>query len=280
MSSFEFAAVGDNCIDRFMPPIGLSLIGGNAVNVAVQLSRLGLKTGYFGAVGPDEDGRRILACLKDNGVCIDHVQILPGVTAYTNIDVDETGERTLAFEEFGVCKGYRPNDLDLQTLMKMRHVHIGWLDDGGALRRTLKAAGVSVSQDISVNADPRHLGVDGLDIAFSSAGDDPGEAEHLLRSTLAGGAKLAVVTCGSRGSMASDGNQVKTAGIKPVDVVDTTGAGDSFIAGFISGSSAGRDLQTCLEIGRDVAALACCHIGGFPQPALPLRKHSGRAMRR
>jgi len=270
MISFEFAAVGDNCIDRFMPPIGLSLIGGNAINVAVQLRRLGLPTAYFGAVGADEDGRRMLACFKENRLCIDHVQVLPGKTAYTNIEVDEAGERILAFEDFGVCRGYRPSDLDLQVLLRMRHVHLGWLDDGGALRRTLQAAGVSVSQDVSINAEPEHLGVDGIDIAFGSAGEDVSQAERMLDSLLARGAKLAVVTCGSCGSMASDGNRIRTAGVRPVDVVDTTGAGDSFIAGFIAGYSNGRDVQTCLEMGRDVAAETCRHVGGFPQSAAPL----------
>ncbi|HZH10339.1 MAG TPA: PfkB family carbohydrate kinase [Microvirga sp.] len=268
MKSFEFAAVGDNCIDRFMPPIGLSLIGGNAVNVAVQLSRLDLQTAYFGAVGSDNDGRRMLACFKENGLCIDHVQVLPGRTAYTNIEVDEAGERTLAFEEFGVCRGYRPNAHDLQVLMRLRHVHIGWLDDEGDLRRTLKAAGVSVSQDVSINAEPQHLGVDGIDIAFASAGEDLAKAKHMVDSLLAQGARLAVVTCGARGSIASDGIRIRTAGIRPVEVIDTTGAGDSFIAGFISGYSTGRDLQTCLEMGRDVAAETCKHVGGFPQSAV------------
>jgi fructoselysine 6-kinase len=58
--------------------------------------------------------------------------------------------------------------------------------------------------------------------------------------------------------------------IRPVEVVDTTGAGDSFIAGFISGHAAGKDLRTCLEVGRDTAAETCRHVGGFPQPTLPL----------
>lgn len=271
MITYEFAAVGDNCIDRFMPPIGLSLIGGNAVNVGVQLSRLGLKTSYFGAVGNDEDGRRILGCLLENGLTIDHAQIRSGVTAYTNIEVDATGERTLAFEEFGVCRGYRPSESDMQALYQMRHVHIGWLDDGGALQKALKAAGVSVSQDISVNTDAMHLGTSDLDIAFGSAGEDLAYAEHLQATLLAGGTKLAVVTCGSHGSMASDGKRMEKVGIRPIEVIDTTGAGDSFIAGFISAYSQGHDLRSCLEIGRDVAAEACRHLGGFPQSALPLR---------
>jgi fructoselysine 6-kinase len=270
MSSFEFAAVGDNCIDRFMPPIGLSLIGGNAVNVAVQLSRLELKTAYFGAVGMDEEGARMLACFQENGLCVDHVQVLSGTTAYTDIEIDEAGERTLAFEEFGVCKGYRPNEFDLHALMRMRHVHIGWLDDGGTLRRTLQAAGISVSQDVSINADPQHLGIDGVDIAFASAGENLDQAENMLKALHAKGAKLSVVTCGPRGSMGFDGGQIRRTDIRRVDVVDTTGAGDSFIAGFIAGYAQGTDLQTCLELGRDIAAETCRHIGGFPQFARAL----------
>ena len=271
MSTFTFAAVGDNCIDRYMPPVGLSLVGGNAVNVGVQLSRLGHKVAYFGAVGNDDDGRRMLACFRENGLVTDHIQILDGVTAYTNIEVDETGDRTIGFEEFGVCKGYRPSSADLDVLLTMRHVHIGWLDDGGALKRTLQAAGVSVSQDISVNADPNNLGVEGLSIAFASAGADRARAETMLDALLRGGAKLAVVTCGSLGSMASDGTRHAQTSIREVEVVDTTGAGDSFIAGFIAAHAAGRSLSTCLESGRDVAAATCQHVGGFPQEPLRLK---------
>lgn len=265
MNGLEFATVGDNCIDRFMPPVGLSLIGGNAVNVGIQLSRLGHQVAYFGAVGEDEDGRRMVACFRDNRLVIDHLQVLDGITAYTNIDVDETGDRILSFEEFGVCKKYRPSESDLQVLLKMRHVHIGWLNDGGALRRTLNAAGVSASQDISVNADPNNLSVEGLEVAFASAGADRERAETLLGALLNGGAKLAVVTCGSLGSIASDGVHRAEAGIRAVEVVDTTGAGDSFIAGFLSGRARGMDLRGCLELGRDVAAQTCTHVGGFPQ---------------
>ena len=142
MSGFEVATVGDNCIDKFLPPVGLAAIGGNAVNVAVHLRKQGLATAYFGAVGPDEDGRRMLECFRENGLVVDHVQIREGVTAYTDLDVDATGDRIITFEEFGVCRGYRPSEEDVARLLTMRHVHIGWFDDGGALKNRLLAAGV------------------------------------------------------------------------------------------------------------------------------------------
>lgn len=265
MTPFEVAAVGDNCIDKFMPPAAVSAVGGNAVNVAVHLHKHGLRTAYFGAVGPDADGDRMIDCFRQNGLMLDHLQTLPGVTAYTDIAIDPHGDRIFLFEEFGVCRDYRPTAQDIETLCRLRHVHIGWLNDGGALRRTLVAAGISVSQDISVNP-----GADGLAIAFASAGSEPDAAAEKAAALLAEGAKLAVVTRGALGSLASNGAETLFMDIKPVDVVDTTGAGDTFIAAFIAAHLEGRPLAACLEAGRDAAAIACTHFGGFPQTALPL----------
>jgi fructoselysine 6-kinase len=270
MKSLRFAAVGDNCIDRFRPPVSQSLVGGNAVNVAVQFARLGRSAFYFGAVGPDAAGRWTRALLAENGVDVTHLRERPGVTAYTDIDVLPSGERVFAHENFGTCAGYAPDAAEVAVLKTMDHVHIGWMDDGGALRRTLAAAGVSVSQDISVNADPANLGTAGLAIAFASAGDDEAAVETLLQRLLGDGVPLAVVTRGSNGSVVSDGKARFETGIRPVEVVDTTGAGDSFIAGFLAARIAGLPLPECLEAGRDQAALTCTHVGGFPQEPQPL----------
>jgi fructoselysine 6-kinase len=268
MTRLDFAAVGDNCIDRFSAPLGLSLIGGNAINVAVQLARLGLATGYFGAIGPDEAGRATVAALAQNAVDTASVEIRDGVTAYTDIDVAADGERTLAFEDFGVCRGYTPSEANVTRLLAARHVHIGWFDDGGALKRRLHAAGVSVSQDVSVNADPANVTPDDLAIAFASAGASRDKGETLLRALLAAGVRCAVVTLGSLGSIAAEGDARAETGIRAVDVLDTTGAGDSFIAGFLGARLSGESLQASLEAGRDLAAVTCTHLGGFPQEPL------------
>ena len=78
-----------------------------------------------------------------------------------------------------------------------------------------------------------------------------------------------VVTRGVHGSVASDGLVRAETGVVPVTVTDTTGAGDSFIAGFIAARLVGKNLQGCLEEGRDQAALACTHLGGFRQVPVP-----------
>lgn len=265
MKGLRIAAVGDNCIDKFLPPVGQALIGGNAVNVAVQLARLGHDAFYFGAVGPDADGRRTKQALAENDVCVDYLQERPGNTAHTDIEVLPSGERIFLLEDFGVCAGYRPSDDEIVALKTMDHVHIGWLDDGGALRRTLAGAGVSVSQDISVNADPVNLGIDGLTIAFGSAGEDDAAVEAMLERFLSVGVEVAVVTRGAEGSVAATRKERAETGIRHIDVVDTTGAGDSFIAGFLSVHLGGGSLQAAIDAGRDRAAQACSHVGGFPQ---------------
>jgi fructoselysine 6-kinase len=265
MTRYEFAAVGDNCIDRFLAPIGMSLVGGNAVNVAVQLARLGRSSTYFGAVGADDDGRLVRMQLDRNGVDTTHVKQRGQVTAHTDIRVMPDGDRQIVAESFGACDGYAPDELERELLYRMRHVHVGWLNDGGALRSYLAARGVRVSQDIAVNGHAVDKSVDGLAVAFDSAGTDADLGRVKLNEMLASGAGCAVVTLGVAGSLASDGKTTVSAGIQPVHAVDTTGAGDSFIAGFLSAFTDNQPLQTCLELGSARAAMTCCHIGGFPQ---------------
>jgi fructoselysine 6-kinase len=216
-------------------------------------------------VGDDADGRRVLAALADHGVATGHVHVRNGLTAYTDIAFGDGGERIIAFEEFGVCAGYRPTDAEIGMLRRLRHVHIGWLDDGGTLKEALTAAGTDVSQDLSVTSPAAGRRARGLAVAFASAGPSIAEGEALAARLLAEGARTAVVTCGAAGSVASDGATTARTEARPVEVVDTLGAGDTFIAGFLAARIAGRELLRCLEAGRDRAAATCGHLGGFPQ---------------
>lgn len=261
-----FATVGDNCIDRYLPPVDRSLVGGNAVNVAVNLSRAGQAAAYFGAVGDDEEGARTRAMLTRNGVDVRSLRtIAGGRTSVTVIATGPDGDRRFVAEDFGVCRGYRPDDADMARLMAMAHVHLGWLDDGGATRRALARAGVSVSQDLSVNAEPQNISPEGLAVAFVSCDGADAEARRLAEATLARGARLAVIMRGARGSLALSEAGVTQGAALAVTVNDTTGAGDSFIAGFLAARLAGRSLAQCLAEGHEAAARTCQVFGGFAQ---------------
>ncbi len=267
MQSIEFAAVGDNCIDRFLPPVNDCLVGGNAVNVAVQLALLGRRVGYFGAVGDDPAGDAVRVALIANAVSVEHLQVIAGErTAYTDIEVSEDGERSFVFEEFGTSALYRPASADVPVIASARHVHIGWLNDGGDLKRRLAGKGPTLSQDLTVNAAPENLSPEGLDIAFCSA--EPEQAARVAEGLLARGARLAVVTLGAAGSLATDGRLSATASAPLIVPEDTTGAGDAFIAGFLDAYAKGQAIEACLREGTERAARACMHRGGFPQKPL------------
>jgi fructoselysine 6-kinase len=262
----KIATVGDNCIDRYLAPVSRALVGGNAVNVAVNLVRLGHAAAYFGAVGDDAEGRRTRAVLARSGVDTTSLKLIrPGRTSLTVIATSAEGDRHFVSEDFGVCRFYRPDDQDIARLKTMAHVHIGWLNDGGQTKLALAAAGLSVSQDLSVNAEPRNIAPDGLAIAFVSCDGDEEEARAVLDRTLAQGASLAVIMRGKRGSLAGHGGEILRGAALPVDVRDTTGAGDSFIAGFLAAQAEGKPIALCLAGGHQAAAHTCRIFGGFAQ---------------
>jgi fructoselysine 6-kinase len=264
------AVVGDNCIDLILPPIGQRLVGGNAVNVGVQLARLGAQVSYFGAVGRDSDGGLVADALRRNGVDLAYLVERDLPTARTTISVDAAGDRRFDHEDFGACDGYAPDGAAREALLGMDHVHIGWLNDGGALRGFLAAAGVPVSQDVSVNAAPEHLGVGGLAIAFAARAGSHAEARAFASGLTAAGARGVVVTRGAEGSSAFLPEGAAEAAARPVDPVDTTGAGDSYIAGFLFARLSGATVDEAAAAGARLAAETCRHSGGFPQAPSPL----------
>lgn len=266
---FDVLAVGDNCIDRLTGRMQAALVGGNAVNVAVQGALAGLRTGYAGAVGPtgEADGDRVIAALIANGVDVGCVERGARPTSVTELHVDEDGDRHIVAEDFGACAGWAPCPCSMTRLEAARHVHIGWINDGGATRRALAAAGVPVSQDVSVNAlDPRDIAADGLAIAFASMPEDRADmAEARAAELVAGGATAAVVTLGRAGSLALVDGKIHRADAEPVEATDTTGAGDSYIAGFLAARLTGAGVPDAMAAGHARAARTCTHPGGFPQ---------------
>lgn len=271
-----FAAVGDNCIDCYLPPVGDCLVGGNAVNVAVHLARLGRQVSYFGAVGGDAAGEAVRGALADRGVDVTGLRCLPGEdTGRTDIETLANGERRFVFEDFGACLRYQPHAGDISCLCRMSHIHVGWIRGAVDLRRALRHSGATISQDLSVNNSPDDLDPAGLDVAFSSA--DPGQADAESERLLARGAKLAVVTLGAAGCLARNSAETRRMAALPVAVSDTTGAGDSFIAGFLDAMAKHLNLNDCLAAGAQAGALACQYRGGFPQGPLQPFVHDRRS---
>lgn len=266
---FDLVAVGDNCIDRLSGRTHAVLVGGNAVNVAVQSARTGLRVAYAGAVGPEgeADGDRVAAALRANEVDTGWLERGARPTSVTELNIGADGERRILREDFGACEGWGPGPAVLAALRETRHVHIGWINDGGAARRALVRAGVAVSQDICVNAlQPDDVAVDGLAIAFASLPEaQAGQAEARAAALVADGAAAAVVTLGRSGSLALIEGRLYRADAADIEATDTTGAGDSFIAGFLAARLGGAPVPQAMAAGHARAARTCTHPGGFPQ---------------
>ncbi|RWP06615.1 PfkB family carbohydrate kinase [Mesorhizobium sp.] len=267
MNAPKLVAVGDNCLDAYLTN-GLLTVGGNALNVAAQWRRNGWAARYFGAVGEDPEGEVVLSGLAGVGLSPDDVERRPGDTAVTLLR-DESGDRKFLHESFGVGENFMPTPEHYTVTAAADWVHLGTNANKDLVRR-LVADDVPFSIDVST----AHLAqpLEGVPLLFASGPDDVDQpVEPLLTALRAAGAHRIVVTCGRRGSYFDDGQGVVHAPATLVDVVDTCGAGDSFIATFLTAFrfESLRPAEA-LHAAAVAAARTCTHLGGFPQKPRPI----------
>lgn len=260
----KVAAVGDNCMDvydklnRFSP-------GGNPVNVAVYLRRLGVESSYTGVVGSDEYGRMMIEAIRSRGVDASHVRVRPGSTAITHVDLVD-GERVFGDYDEGVLAGFKLTPGDIDFLCSHDMIVSGlWGKIEGDLP-AMKARGASIVFDFATKLDDPVVdkAIDLVDYAFFAYddGDDSFIREYIARMQ-ARGPRVAVATLGDKGSVAYDGEGYTTFGIVPCIVKDTMGAGDSYIAGFIKGVLEGKRLGECMRIGAENASVTLQYTGAW-----------------
>jgi fructoselysine 6-kinase len=256
------AAVGDNTIDRYLRPGGAEFVGGNALNVAVQLSTHGIGAEYFGAIGDDADGATIETVARAQGLGLRGLARRPGTSAVTEIRVLPNGDRVFEREDFGVTADYYPDAAALTRIASADWIHIGMLPRAAELVADIAQIrpGAPISQDCAVSA-----GYGGLQVAFCSAGESLESARRLADAAISGGAAVTVVTRAAAGVIAFDGRTWWEQPAVPITVVDTTGAGDSLIAGFIEASVRGDGPEGAIRRGTEWAARTCQHRAGFPQ---------------
>lgn len=271
----QAVSLGDNCIDHYLPPIEKTFIGGNALNVAVHMQRAGLPAAYVGAVGDDEHGRLILQALASVGVDVSHVRVLPGRTSFTDIRLTEQNERVFVHEHIGPVTTLELDAELLEFILEHRLVHTTWI--GGADHYLSHLAGkqILISLDYGERYTPDFVErtIAWVHLAFFSTPEAQAyQAPHLAESMSQRGPKLVVVTMGRKGSLAYFNGALFTQPAHPVQVVDTLGAGDTFIGTFLAHWLRGADIPTCLERASWAAAQTCTHLGGWiwqPTPNTP-----------
>jgi fructoselysine 6-kinase len=270
------ATIGESCVDRYLPPIGIDTPGGNALNVAAGLAAAGLPTAHVGAVGEDDEGRFVLAQAVERGIDTRHVVVLPGRTGLTTITVGPDGDRIFESEELGVSATFRPSDEAVQFLKTRSWLHATGPADIIDAVKAVAAAGVPVSYDAyhPPRTERLHELAPLLAVAFLSApGGSAADAAELARDAVGRGARAAVVSRGKDGClMFSDGVIIEQPAV-PARVVDTLGAGDALIAGVIAGMLNDGSPQSVLKRGVRSAAAACEHVGAYP-PVAPVHLDS------
>lgn len=262
VTSPSFWCLGDNTVDQYVGASARRMVGGNALNVAVQLHRLGRRVAYCGAVGDDDNGRWIREEIARAGLEDGTVHSVRGESAVTIVRVDAAGERYFEREDFGVTADFIPPEECLSRAANASWVHLGMLPHAARVKASLHKLNPSIriSQDCGVTP-----GGEALAVGFTSAGEDGQRARAACLKLHAEGARLAVATMGGLGSIAFNGHRWWSQPALEAAVVDTTGAGDSYIAGFISARGERLPVGACMHAGAVAAATTCGHLGGFPQ---------------
>ncbi|AXC49231.1 fructoselysine 6-kinase [Paracoccus suum] len=265
--TIKLIAVGDNCLDVYLSKDRVA-VGGNALNVGVQWRRMGHDARYFGVVGRDPEGEIVLSEVARVGLDPDDVELRPGSTAVTLL-LENDGDRRFLLEDLGAGRDYLPSEDRHAALLGADWVHLGTNADPRLVRR-LVAEGAGFSVDVSTAHDL--LPLDGVPLVFASGAEDDGaNDDDALQDFLQRGARKVVLTCGKRGAIYRDGTATHQIKARPITVVDTCGAGDSFIASFIAEAIvAGRPVPEALRLATGRAAETCTHQGGFPQTLRPI----------
>lgn len=254
--------VGDNVVDRYAH-LGRMFPGGNALNVAVAARRAGAQAAYLGAVGTDAAGAAVLAALRAENVEVDRVRVIQGTNAYADVSVIE-GDRVFVGSSIGVSR-FRLDADDLAYAATFDLVHTG---DCSMLEDQIAdlAGRAPLAFDFSTRREAAYLEpiLPHLDVACFSASDLVEEAAlALLAGAVARGPRLALATRGTLPALLHDGRRTWRQPVSAESVVDTLGAGDSFIGRVLVGVMAGEDPAVFLSAAAEAAARTCGDYGAF-----------------
>lgn len=249
---------------------------GTAGGTGVVLSRLGADVRCFGAVGEDPAGDTLLALLVREGLDVTGLVRKPDAqTSASVIPVRPNGDRP-AWHCIGANGGYTLDDLDTAALEGVAHVHLGGPEFlGGEAAATLlahaKSTGATTSVDLLAPGDPGILDWiadclphtdyllpnDEQVLGFTGATS----LEDGARALLDRGVGCIAVTRGARGALVVTKDETIEVPAYDIEVVDTTGCGDAFSAGFLRGLSLGRDLREAAGLGCAAAAQVAVGVG-------------------
>lgn len=265
----KLIGVGDNTIDDYKH-LRTLFPGGNALNVAVYAAKLGCETAYLGVFGSDAAADHMQKTLAGMSVDTSRCCRADGPSGRASLTIED-GERVFTGSNgggvrTGVSMGFIFDDPDyLQSFSIVHTSTYSYMDEHLATLRPLVPL---ISYDFSDDFDTEHaLSLcQYVDIAFFSCADLSEDAtKELLQNAVSCGCTLAVATRGSQEALLFNGESWFRQAPKPVTPIDTLGAGDAFITGFLVSYVGGADIETALEKAARYAVEICLVQGAFGQ---------------
>jgi len=256
-------------------------LGGVTCNFCVGLSRLDRRTAFMGAIGDDQDGKEIRTGLESEGVNTSTLRTMAqGGSPVNYIITAEGGTRLILQSPNMVATQLRPSDITRDTVPGCSVFHTSAIipETAAKIASLSKEAGAMISFDLE-----RHVAEMGneriepllklTDILFTASeslrvlGLD--ESPNSLDKLLERGPKVVILKRGREGVIVITNEEKVAVEAYEVQVVDSTGAGDAFAAGFVSGVLDGASWVEAAALGNAVAAMKCTKMGA--QAGLPTR---------
>jgi len=267
---------------------GVEASGGSAANTIAGLASFGGKGAFMGKVANDKLGEVFAHDMRAIGATFENTPLIGGpATAVSMINVTPDAQRTMC-TFLGASVEFTDTDVDAATVEAAKIVYLeGYLFDAEAARRAFaKAAGlahgagrmIALTLSDGFVVERHRAGLMGfietqVDLLFANETEicalfetsDFDAAVAALRPHV----KLAAITRGAEGSVIlSQGERLSVKAESVEKIVDTTGAGDQYAAGFMFGLSRGRPLQQCGQLASMAAAEVISHYGPRPQVSL------------
>ena len=254
-------------------------VGGNGANTSMALGTLGVPVCLAGAVGDDEQARFVRERLTRSGVDTALVHCVDAPTAATVVMIDARGNRCFHHRLGASAVAYsEAPDFTYAVEAGMSHYHFASLFilpwarvHGPKMLAAARAAGLTTSLD--TNWDPHGIWMADLapclpDLDFLFMNED--EASMITGSSdpavaaavvLSKGVRTAVIKLSARGCAIYTSDCERLCPAYEVEVTDSTGAGDCFVAGFLSASLSGASLEKAGQFANAVGALSVRSIG-------------------
>lgn len=252
----KIAMIGDNCIDYY-EALNKWYPTGNVVDTGVNMKKLGLDVSLISTTGSDEYGHFMIKTMKDMGIDISHLKVKDGPTAVTYMTLDGN-ERIHGDYIEGVLSNICFDDEDVDYAAGHDLVHSAlWGKADGVFPKIRERGRALLSFDFADRLD--HPIVEAtsplIDYGFFSYhnGRDAFIEKFLIKMTRKG-MTHAIATLGERGSLVFDGTNFHEYGVFASHIVNTIGAGDSFIAGYLYGILNGFTITKCQELGSKLAS--------------------------